>query len=73
MEMATRGACNEEGNVDSGKSIDNEGGKQATETREMATVMFTMWAMATSTRLVGNKEGKGTGSKSNGDGNEGGR
>ncbi len=37
MALATRVACNEEGNGDSGKSDGNEGGRQATATRAMTT------------------------------------
>jgi hypothetical protein len=33
--------------------------------RALATAMATMWEMATATRLAGNKEGKGNGSKGN--------
>ncbi len=33
--------------------------------------MATKWAMATATRVVGNKESKGKGSKGNGNGNKG--
>ncbi len=40
--------------------------------RALATAMVAMWAMAMTTRLAGNKEGKGKGGKSNGDGDEGG-
>jgi len=40
-----------------------EGGRQLTATRAMAMVMAMMWVMATVTRLVGNKEGKGEGGK----------
>jgi hypothetical protein len=62
MTIVMRVMGNKEGNC----NID-EGGRQAAATRAMTT------AMATMTRLVGNKEGKGKDSKSNGDGNEGGR
>jgi hypothetical protein len=37
----------------------NEGGRQATATRVMATVTATMWAMTMATRLAGDKDGKG--------------
>jgi hypothetical protein len=40
--------------------------------RVMAMGTATTWAMATATRLAGNKEGNGDGGKGNGDGNEGG-
>ncbi len=43
-----------------------------TETRAMATVKMTTWAMAMVTRLAGNKEGKGKGRKGDCNGNEGG-
>jgi hypothetical protein len=38
----------------------------------MATATAMMWAMATLTRLSGNKAGKGKGGKGNNNGNEGG-
>ncbi len=38
----------------------------------MAMVTATIWAMAMATRLAGNKEGKGDGSKGDGNGDEGG-
>jgi hypothetical protein len=41
-------------------------------TRAAAMAMATMWVMATVTRLVGNKEGKGKGGKGKCNGNEGG-
>ena len=41
-----------------------------TAMREM--VMATTWAMATATRVAGDKEGEGKDVKGNGDGNEGG-
>ncbi len=37
-----------------------------------ATAMATMWAMATATRLAGNREGKGMDGKGKCNGNEGG-
>ena len=59
MALATRVACNEEG--------DGKSGRQATAMRAMAT----MWVMATAMRLAGNKAEKGKGSKGNGNGNGG--
>ncbi len=41
-------------------------------TRAAATAMATMWAMATATRLAGDEEGKGKGSKGKCDSDEGG-
>ncbi len=41
--------------------------------RAVATATASMWAMATGVRLVGNKEGKGEGSKGKWDDKEGGR
>jgi hypothetical protein len=70
--LATRVACNKEGNGNSSKSAGNKGGGQAKATRAMVTGMLTTWVMATATRLAGNKEGKGKGSKGNGNGGEGG-
>ena len=43
-----------------------------TVTKAMATMTATTWVMATVTRLVGDKEGKGEGGKGDGDGDEGG-
>ncbi len=57
---------------DSNKDNSNEGGRQATAMRAMATATVMMWAMATGTRLVGNKEGKGEFGKGNGNKDEGG-
>jgi hypothetical protein len=54
------------------KSNGDEGGGQAMAMRAMATATATMRAMATGTRLVGNKDGKGMGGKGNDDSNEGG-
>ncbi len=56
--MGTKVSCNKEGNG-------NKDGGQA-----MATVRT--WAMATATRLAGNKEGKCKGGKGNANSNEGG-
>ena len=67
-------AGDETGNGDGGKSDGNDdkvvgqatasngkGGRQLTVTRAMVRVTATTWVMATVTRLVGNKEGKGEG------------
>jgi hypothetical protein len=62
--MATKVLCNKEGGGNGGKSDGNKGGGWATLTA-------TMWAMATVTRLAGDKESKCKGGKGNGDGNEG--
>ena len=72
MALATRVECDEESNGFGSKSDGNEGGRQLTATRAMATVTATMWLMATVTRLAGDKEGKGEGGKGDGDGDEGG-
>ncbi len=45
---------------------------RATAMRAMAMVTAMMWEMATATRQVGNKKGRGKGSKGNDNGNEGG-
>ncbi len=74
MVMATRvESCDKENNGFGGKSNGNEGGKQLTATRVMATVTATTWVMATVMRLAGDKEGKGEGGKGDGDGDKGGR
>ncbi len=44
MGMAIRVACNKVGNVDSGKSAGNEGGRRATAARAMVKVTSTTWA-----------------------------
>ena len=72
MALATRVECDEESNGFGGKSNGNEGGRQLTATRALATVTATTWLMVTVTRLVGVEEGKGEGGKGNGDGDEGG-
>ena len=54
------------------KASNGEGGRRLMTTRAMAAVTATTWVMATVTRLVGNKEGKGEGGKGDGDGIEGG-
>jgi hypothetical protein len=69
MVLATRVECNKESDGFSGKSNGDKGGRQATATRAMATVMSMMWAMATGTRLAGDKVGKGEGGNGDGDGN----
>ncbi len=63
--IATKVSCNEEGGGDGGKSDGNKGGGRAM-------VRATTWAMATATRLAGDKEGKCKGGKGNCNGNEGG-
>ncbi len=76
--MATRVACNEEGDGGGYKSNGDKGDGRATATRGMVTAMAmvkakaTTWVMVMVTRLAGNKEGKGKGSKGDGDDNEGG-
>jgi hypothetical protein len=76
MALATRVACNEEGDGDSYKSDGNKGDGRSTGTRAMVTAMATAkattWVMVMVTRLVGNKEGKGEGGKGDGDDDEGG-
>ncbi len=57
---------------DSNKDDGDKGGRQATATRVTAMVMATMWVMAMATRLAGNEEGKGKGSKGNDNSNKGG-
>jgi hypothetical protein len=61
--VVTKVPCNEEGGGDGGKSDGNKEGGRATATAT--------WAMATETRLAGDKEGKCKGNKGNGDGNDG--
>ena len=69
-------AGDETGNDDGGKSdgdkdkvcgqataSNGKGGRRLMATRAMAAVTATMWVMATVTRLVGDKEGKGEGGK----------
>ncbi len=76
MALATRVACDKEGDGNGYKSDGDEGDGRAMATRAMVTVMVTAkamtWVMVMVTRLAGNKEGKGKGSKGNGDDNEGG-
>ncbi len=56
----------------SNKGDGNEGGGRTIVTMAAVTATTTMWVMAMATRLAGNKEGKGKGSKGKCDGNEGG-
>ncbi len=70
--MATRVACDKEGNGDGYKSNGNKGDGQATATRAMVTVNATTWVIVMVTRLTGDEEGKGKGGKGNGDDDEGG-
>jgi hypothetical protein len=74
MVLVTRVACNKEGDGKGCKSNSNEGGGQATAMRAMAiaTVKAIMQAMATATRVVGDKKGNGVGGKGNGVGDKGG-
>ena len=58
MALATRVECDEESNGFGGKSDGNEGGRQLTATRAMATVTETKWVMVMVTRLAGNEEGR---------------
>ncbi len=63
--VVTKVLCNKKGGGDGGKSDGDKGGRQVTATAKM-------WAMATVTRLAGNKEGKCKGSKDNCNGDKGG-
>jgi hypothetical protein len=63
--VTTKVSCNEKGGDDGGKSSGNKGGGRAM-------VIATTWAMATATRVAGNKEGKCKGGKGNCNGNKGG-
>ncbi len=56
----------------SNKGDDNEGSRKTMVTMAVTMMTATMWAMATVTRLVGNKEGKSEGGKGKFDSNEGG-
>jgi hypothetical protein len=56
--------------INSNNGNGDEGGGRVTATRATATASATMWAMVMATRLVGDEEGKGKGSKRNDDGNE---
>ncbi len=58
MALATRVECDEESDGFGGKSNGNEGGRQLTATRAMATATETKWVMVMVTRLAGNKEGR---------------
>jgi hypothetical protein len=59
MGLATRVACNKEGNGDGCKSNGNKGDGQAMATRAMVTAMamekVIMWVMVMMTRLAGNE------------------
>ncbi len=59
MALATRVGCNKESDGFGGKRNGNEGGRQLTATRAMATVTATTWVMVMVTRLAGDEEGKG--------------
>jgi hypothetical protein len=76
MALATRVACEEEGDGDGYKSDGNEGDGRSTATRAMVTEMAmakaTMWVMVMVTRLAGDKESKEEGGKGDGDDDEGG-
>jgi hypothetical protein len=76
MALATRVACDKEGDGDGYKSNGNKGDKRVMATRAMVTTMatakVTTWVMLMVTRMAGNKEGKGEGGKGNGDDDEGG-
>jgi hypothetical protein len=76
MALATRVACDEEGDGNGCKSDGDEGDGQAMATRAMVTAMATAkattWVMVMVTRLTGDKEGMGEGGKGDGDDNEGG-
>jgi hypothetical protein len=61
MALATRVACNKEGNGDSNEGNEDKGGKRAMVMRAMAMATAMTWVMATAMRLVGDKEGKGKG------------
>ncbi len=66
--LATRAACNKEGNGNSNEGHGVEGGKQAMATR----AMVTMWVMETAMRLADDKEGKGKGKGKGRKGNDNG-
>ncbi len=76
MALATRVACDEEGDGDGYKSNGDEGDGRVTATRAMGTAMMTakatMWVMVMVTRLAGDEEDKGKGGKGDGDDYEGG-
>ncbi len=75
MALATRVACDKEGDGNGYKSNGNKGDRRAPATRAMVTAMATAkattWVMVMVTRLAGDKEGKGKGSKGDGDDDEG--
>jgi hypothetical protein len=66
MMLATRVACDEEGDGNGYKSDGDEGDERAMPTRAMVMAMAMAkamtWVMVMVTRLAGNKEGKGEGS-----------
>ena len=72
MALATRVEYDEESDGYGGKSDGNEGGRQLTARRAMATVTATTWVMATVRRLAGDEEGNGEGGKGDGDSDESG-
>ena len=57
MTLVTRVECSEESDGFCGKSNSNEGGRQLTATRAMATATATKWVMVMVTRLAGDEEG----------------
>ncbi len=76
MALATRVACDKEGDGNGYKSNGDEGDGQAMVTRAMVkaitTAKATTWVMVMVTRLAGDEEGKGEGGKGDGDDDEGG-
>ncbi len=72
--LPLRWMANDVASTDGGRSNGNKGGGRAMTARAMATttVMATMWATETTTRLVGDIMSNGDGGKGNGNGNEGG-
>jgi hypothetical protein len=62
MLLVMRVVCKQEGDDHGSNSDGYKCGGRAMAMRVIAMAMVTMWAMVTSTRLVGNKEGKGKGS-----------
>ena len=59
MALVMRVECDKESNGFGSKSDGNEGGRQLTATRVMATVEATKWVMVMVTRLAGDEEGGG--------------
>ncbi len=57
MALATWVECDKESDGFGSKSDGNEGGRQLTATRVMATVEATKWVMVMVTRLAGDEEG----------------